>query len=131
MLDFTSLAKATASLAEALDAAKARPGDLLARDASIQRFEYTFELCAKFLRRQLEAMSDSPSEVDALGYKDVIRLGVERRLLSSSASWFKYRELRNITSHVYDPVKADQVFGALPQFLRDAKALSARLRKIK
>ena len=129
MLDFTSLTKAIAPLAAALDAAKVRPGDEFVRDASIQRFEYTYELCVKFLRRQLEAMSDSPSELDALGYRDMIRSGVERGLLKSEEPWFGYRELRNITSHVYDPAKAKKVFGALARFLRDAKALHAQLRK--
>ena len=129
MLDFSSLTKAIASLTAALDAAKLRPGDEFVRDASIQRFEYTYELCVKFLRRQLEAMSDSPSELDALGYRDMIRSGVERGLLKSEEPWFGYRELRNITSHVYDPAKAKKVFAALARFLRDAKALHAQLRK--
>ncbi len=60
MLDFRSLQMATASLAEALDASTLRVGDAFVRDASIQRFEYTYELCVKSLRRQLDAMSDSP-----------------------------------------------------------------------
>ena len=129
MLDFSSLRSATESLAKAVKAAKARPADLLVRDASIQRFEYTFELCVKFLRRQLDAMSDSPSEVDALGYRDMIRLGAERGLLKGATAWFRYREMRNITSHVYDPVKAAKVFEIVPAFLRDAKALYSALVK--
>ena len=48
MFDFTSLTKAIASLSAALDAAKVRPEDEFVRDASIQRFEYTDELCVKF-----------------------------------------------------------------------------------
>ena len=115
MIDFSSLAKAISSLSSALEASATRPGDEFVRDASIQRFEYTFELCVKFLRRQLEAMSDSPADVDALGYRDMIRRGVERGLLGAEAPWFHYRELRNITSHVYDPAKAVRVFGALPE----------------
>ena len=99
------------------------------RDASIQRFEYTYELRVKSLRRQLTAMSDSPSEIDALGYRDMIRMGVERGLVKAEMPWFGYRELRNITSHVYDPAKARQVFGGLPRFLRDAPDLHARLDK--
>jgi nucleotidyltransferase substrate binding protein (TIGR01987 family) len=129
-LDFSSLAKAIASLSVALDASKTRRGDEFVRDAAIQRFEYTYELCVKSLRRQLEAMSDSPADVDALGYRDMIRSGVERGLLKSDEPWFGYRELRNITSHVYDPAKAERVFGALPRFLRDAKSLHAQLRKV-
>lgn len=130
MLDFSSLAKAVDSLSAALEASKSRPGDEFIRDASIQRFEYTYELCVKSLRRQLEAMSDSPADVDVLGYRDMIRSGVERGLLNSEEPWFGYRELRNITSHVYDPAKADRVFSGLPRFLRDAKALHAQLRKV-
>jgi nucleotidyltransferase substrate binding protein (TIGR01987 family) len=128
-IDFTSLSKAIVSLAKALQAAKLRPKDEFVRDASIQRFEYTYELCVKSLRRQLTAMSDSPAEIDALGYRDMIRMGVERGLIKSEVPWFGYRELRNITSHVYDPAKAKKVFGALRRFLRDAKALHALLDK--
>lgn len=127
MLDFGSLKLATASLAEALEAAKQRPGDAFVRDASIQRFEYTYELSVKSLRRQLEAMADSPAELDALGYRDMIRVGVERGLIAAEAEWFRYRELRNITAHVYDPAKAAQVFAKLPLFLRDAQSLLAKL----
>jgi len=127
MLDFRSLQLAIASLAEALEAAKLRPEDAFVRDASIQRFEYTYELCVKSLRRQLEAMSDSPAELDALGYRDMIRVGVERGLVSVEADWFRYRELRNITAHVYDPAKAAQVFAKLSLFLGDAQALLGKL----
>ena len=127
MLDFRSLQTVTASLAEALDAAKTRPDDMFVRDASIQRFEYTYELCVKSLRRQLEAMSDSPADVDAVGYRDMIRLGAERGFITTEAAWFGYRELRNITSHVYDPAKASRVFAMLPAFLDDARSLLMRL----
>jgi len=51
MLDFRSLQTASASLTEALDAAKLRPTDAFVRDASIQCFENTYELCVKSLRR--------------------------------------------------------------------------------
>ena len=43
MLDFTPLAKAIQSLASALAETAGRPGDLLARDGCIQRFECTYE----------------------------------------------------------------------------------------
>ena len=127
MLDFRSLGLAIATLAEALDEAKLRPADKFVRDAGILRFEYTYELCVKSLRRQLEAMSDSPSELDALSYRDVIRLGVERGLIAAEVDWFAYRELRNTTAHVYDPAKAAQVFAKLTAFLVDALSLYNKL----
>ena len=76
MLDFRSLQMATASLAEALAVAKVRSDDMFVRDASIQRFEYTYELCVKSLRRQLEAMFDSPAEINALGHRDMSGTGL-------------------------------------------------------
>ena len=127
MLDFRSLQLATASLAEALEAAKLRPDDTFVRDASIQRFEVTYELSVKSLRRQLEAMADSPAELDALGYRDMIRVGVERGLITAEAEWFRYRELGNISAHDYDPAKAAQDFAKLPLFLCDAQALLDKL----
>lgn len=128
-IDFTSLEKAIASLDKALQTAKLLPKDEFVRDASIQRFECTYELCVKSLRRQLTVMADSPSEIDALGYRDAIRVGVERGLIKSEVRWFGYRELRNITSHVYDVAKAAKVFKPLHPFLTDARDLHARLKK--
>lgn len=123
MLDFTPLSKAVATLASALHETAARKDDLLARDGCIQRFEYTYELCVKSLRRQLEEMADSPGEIDALGYKDMLRVAVERGLIADAVAWFGFRELRNTTSHAYDPDKAAQVFSGIPGFLAHAQLL--------
>ncbi len=127
MLDFFSLAKAAQSLTDALAMMAGRPGDLLARDGCIQRFEYTYELCVKSMRRQLEDMSDSPADMDTLGFKDMLRVAAERRLINDAQVWFAFRELRNASAHVYDPKKAELVFEALPAFALQAQALSARL----
>ena len=132
MLDFSSRKKAVTFVSEAMAAAALRPDDLLIRDAAIQRFEYTYELCVKSLRRQVTEMADNASEVDALGYRDMSRLGVERGLLkrkSSAAAWFLYREMRNLTSHVYESEKAAIVFGGIAGFLRDARVLLGALQK--
>jgi nucleotidyltransferase substrate binding protein (TIGR01987 family) len=127
MLDFSNLAKAALTLSSAMAETAARPDDLLARDGCIQRFEYTYELCVKSIRRQLEEMSDSPGEIDALGYKDMMRMAAERGLVRDVVPWFGFRELRNTTSHAYNPEKAAQVYSGIPAFLSEAQALVARL----
>lgn len=127
MLDFTPLSKAIFKLASAMLEASQRPQDLLARDGCIQRFEYSYELCVKSLRRQLEELADSPADIDALGYKDMLRTAVERGLIQDALPWFGFRELRNITSHAYDPDKATRVFDGIPLFLDHAKRLLAKL----
>ena len=72
-------------------------------------------------------MSDSPGELDALGYKDMLRMAVERGLIRDAMPWFGFRELRNITSHAYNPEQAAQVYAGIPAFLYQAQALVARL----
>ncbi|MEO9607869.1 MULTISPECIES: nucleotidyltransferase substrate binding protein [Alphaproteobacteria] len=54
-LELSSFEKALASLDEAL-AEFDRTQSQLVKDACIQRFEYTYELAHKLLKRQLEAM---------------------------------------------------------------------------
>jgi nucleotidyltransferase substrate binding protein (TIGR01987 family) len=127
MLDFSALTKAVLSLSQALAIATTRPEDLLLRDGCIQRFEYTYELSVKYMRRQLEALADSPTSIDELGFKDMVRAAAERGLIADPAAWFGYRELRNATAHTYDPDKAQLVFEALPAFLAAAQGLSQRL----
>ncbi len=127
MLDFTPLSKAISTLASAMQDTALRPQDLLARDGCIQRFEYSYELCVKSLRRQLEELADSPADIDTLGYKDMLRVAVERSLIEDALPWFGFRELRNITSHAYDPDKAAHVFDGIPAFLDHAQRLLARL----
>ena len=104
-----------------------RPQDLLARDGCMQRFEYSYELCVKSLRRQLEELADSPADIDVLGYKDMLRVAFERGLIEDALPWFGFRELRNTTSHAYDPDKAAAVFDGVRAFLGHAQRLLARL----
>jgi nucleotidyltransferase substrate binding protein (TIGR01987 family) len=128
-LDFTPLEKAINSLNHALARARPAPGDKELRDACIQRFEYTFELCWKMLKRQLEMELPNPTEVDGYSYRQLFRTGAERGLVQDVEAWFDYRERRNITSHTYDEEKAATVFEALPAFAGHAEELLSRLKE--
>ena len=128
-LDFSPLEKALNSLNRALVRAVAAPDDEELRDACIQRFEYTFELCWKMLKRQLELELPNPTEVDGYSYRQLFRIGAERGLVQDVEAWFDYRERRNITSHTYDEEKAAKVFEALPAFTIHAEELLARLKE--
>lgn len=128
-IDFSPLEKAINSLKRALYRAIDAPGDEELRDACIQRFEYTFELCWKMLKRQLEQELPNPAEVDGYSYRHLFRIGAERGLVQDVEAWFDYRERRNITSHTYDEEKAARVFDALPAFAGHAEELLARLKE--
>jgi nucleotidyltransferase substrate binding protein (TIGR01987 family) len=127
-LDLSSLERAAASLGRALARASAAPGDEELRDACIQRFEHTFELCWKTLKRRLELDLPTPSEVDGYSFKQLLRAGGERGLVADVAAWFDYREKRSLTPHTYDDRRAEEVYAVLPRFHDDALALLARLK---
>jgi nucleotidyltransferase substrate binding protein (TIGR01987 family) len=128
-LDLSSLEKAVNSLNRALVRSVASPEDEELRDACIQRFEYTFELSWKMLKRQLEEEVASPSEVDSYSFKQLVRTGGERGLVTDVVDWFDYREKRNLTSHAYDEEKARQVYVVTQRFADSAANLLARLKE--
>ena len=59
-LDLTPLAGAAARLREGLLRHQGEPADDQLRDGLIQRFEYTYELCHRFLRRFIQLSSGQP-----------------------------------------------------------------------
>ena len=121
--------KAIVSLDEALVAQAEQPGSTLIRDACIQRFEYTYELSHKMLKRFLEMTSANPADFDDITFQTLIRIGNERGLLLSDwAVWRTYRAARGATSHTYDEQKAIEVFSIVPQFLQEARYLRDQLR---
>lgn len=101
----------------------------LYRDATIQRFEYTQELCVKFIRRVL-LNAFSQTDVDELTYRDLMRVAFERGLIADPLPWFDAREARNKTSHAYDEKIATEVYLAASHFLPQAQEFLARLHKL-
>lgn len=128
-LELSSFEKALASLNEAL-AEFDRTQSQFVKDACIQRFEYTYELAHKLLKRQLEAMSANPSEIDQMSFPDMVRSGAERGLLANGwGEWRRFRDARNATSHAYNEKKANEVFERIPAFRDEAAFLLARLQE--
>lgn len=127
VLDYTSLRKALAGLARAIDRSVPASADEELRDAAILRFEYTYELCWKMLRHRMMAEAADPGGVGAMSYRELIRKGAARGFVADPSAWMRYRELRNLSSHTYDEAKADEVSRSIPAFQRDAVALLAAL----
>jgi nucleotidyltransferase substrate binding protein (TIGR01987 family) len=93
----------------------------------IQNFEFVYEISVKMIKRRIELDAAVPGEIDGLGFRDLLRLAAERRLVADATEWFKYRQMRTITAHTYDHAKAEQVRQGLSGFLGDAEALLVRL----
>ena len=104
------------------------PFSVIVRDATIQRFEYTFELAIKMMMRVLEAMPSAP-DLDRMPFRDMIRLAAEAGLVTDPETWFGYRDARNMTSHAYDEKKAELVFEAAKRFTKNARLLCDALEK--
>ena len=128
-LDIRSLEKAVDRLQEGLDRYRRDTTDTQIRDGLIQRFEFTYELSHKMLKRYLEATSASPEQYDAMPFPDLIRSGNEQGLLLGDwPRWRAYREMRSRTSHTYDEEVALAVVAGIPDFLEEAVQLRDRLR---
>ena len=133
LLDLTSFEKAVASLEASIDAysRKSAPEGSVEketmRDGVIQRFEYTFELSWKMIKRYLEMYSlEKP---DGFTNKELFRMGFEQGLIRDAEDWLEYQRNRNLTSHTYDKATAEEVHKAATEFLNDAGYLLKRLKE--
>jgi nucleotidyltransferase substrate binding protein (TIGR01987 family) len=129
-LDLTSLAKAIGQLEAGLTILAKDDENALLRDGVIQRFEFTYELSHKMLKRFIEATSANPQEADAMTFQELIRVGSEQGLLISGwDKWRDFRKARGTTSHTYDEAKAIEVLSVIPDFLSEAKYLYEQISK--
>ena len=117
-LDLGSLSRAVTQLERAYSKA---PVIDLERDGAVQRFEYTFELSRKMIRRHMELMGER--DVDRWTVKDLFREAATAGLIDDPRRWFKYQETRNITSHNYDQNKAEAAFSKGKEFAIDVRKL--------
>lgn len=130
-LDFSPLANAIARLDEIVGLHVRDPDDQVVRDALIQRFEFTYDLAHKSLRRALGAASATPDEIEHMTFPTLIRTADEQGLVKNDWTvWHRFREMRNITSHTYDQAKAIDVAKDIPTFLEEVRPLPDRLRAL-
>jgi len=128
LLILTSFQKALTALDRALTEHARIPDNDFVRDACIQRFELTYELSHKMLKRHLEMTAASPSDIDHMTFQTLIRTGFEQGLLQQSWDhWKTYRTARGTTNHTYDAEKAKDVLAIIPTFYEDALFLYQKL----
>lgn len=128
-LDQSLLEKAVARLVEGLARYQSDLTDDQIRDGLIQRFEFTYDLAPKILRRYLEAAADSPGLIDLMSFPSLIRTGWEQGLLKDGwPAWHGFRDMRNTTSHLYDEAKAIEVVAKIPAFLEEVQFFVQQLK---
>lgn len=93
--------KALARLHEVL----AQPENEFIRDATIQRFEFTFEAAWKAMYRWLRARG---VDLDEDAYSTIPE-AFKRRLITDEKHWGEMRKYRKLTSHTYNQPLAIEV----------------------
>ena len=127
-LDITSLDNAVQRLREGLARHQGEPADEQLRDGLIQRFEFTYELSHRTLKRFLKGNAASPDDIEQMAFADLIRTANAQSLLRGDwPAWRTFRQLRARTSHTYNATTAEQVVAAIPKFLQEAEHLVAEL----
>lgn len=122
--------RAIQRLEEGLARYRADTGDAQIRDGLVQRFEFTYELGHKVLKRYLEYASANPGQVDEMTFQDLIRSANEQGLLLGDwPDWRGFRDMRAKTSHTYNEDVAIEVVTGIPRFLEEAVYLRDTLRE--
>ena len=100
------------------------------RDAVIQRFEFTYELSVKTLRRYLRSIAASNDEVDELSFRELLRRAGDFKLIHGDVlRWIDYRQARTDTVHTYNEIRAVEVAATAEEFVVEALALLTALQE--
>ena len=121
-LKFEDSKKALASLKEILN----EPYSAIVRDATIQRFEFTFEAFWKFLKEYLKSTKGAIVSFPKDCFREVLPLGIcteeEIEML------LKMTDSRNQTAHTYNEKIANEIYSKTKNY---ALLMEKILRKIK
>ena len=120
---------------ETLDHAFTRIGQLQREDtlydifraACVKEFELVLEQGGKLLRKRLRPWFASNRDVDRLTFKNLFRHAAKHGLINTESCerWLSYRDHRNNTAHLYGEALAEATLKLLPEFIADARELTA------
>lgn len=106
---YNDLQKALGRLKEAATL----PGEVtIHQDATIQRFEFTFEAAWK-LMQSIEKEND----INMYGVKTIIREAAKLDLIDDPQKWFEFLDNRNLTVHTYKEETAQKVYQSAKEFI--------------
>ncbi len=131
IIDLTSFEKALASLFEVIKIYNCDRADLITRDSMIQRFEYTYSISLKMIKRYFLTGAFVFENIEGMTFNEMIRQANKMGLLRSNLEkWDNFRQKRNLTSHTYDEKIAIEVVSIIEDFALEAKYLLEKLKEI-
>jgi len=130
ILDLTAFENVINSLSEVIDVYHNDKANLITRDSMIQRFEYTYSLSLKMLKRYFAASAFVFENLESMSFNEMIRQANKMGLLRSNLEyWDNVRQKRNMTSHTYDEKVAIDVVSIIPEFKNEALFLLNKLKE--
>lgn len=103
--------------------------DDIVRDSVIQRFEFTYSIALKTLKKYFEGVAFVMEDVQQMTFNQVIRVANQLDLLHFELDkWTEFRQMRNLTSHTYDEEVARKVVAVVPDFCEEVGYLLKQLR---
>lgn len=97
--------RAFASLAAAVGLARTRPLSDLEKQGLIQAFEFTHELAWNVMRDYFAYQGNTV----ITGSRDAVREAFSKGLVDDGEGWMQMINSRNLTSHTYNQVVADEI----------------------
>ena len=113
-----NLKKANQCLKEAVELSPTR----IHKDATIQRFEFTFELAWKTIQ---EYIRDQGFECNSP--KSCIREGARLEIIDNPENWFVFLDNRNLIAHTYNEKLADKIYRQVLKFPQEIDNLLKKL----
>lgn len=97
------------------------PFSLIVRDATIQRFEYTFEALWKFLKEYLKEKEGVISNSPKACFREIFSLGFLTE--EETVKCLEMTDKRNETSHTYKEEVAQAIYSKTREYTRLMKKL--------
>jgi len=98
-------------------------GDIVL-DVAVKRFEFTYEMAWKALKRFLDYLG-----IDARAPRPVFKEAYAQGLLTEEQVWLDMIEMRNLSSHVYDEQEISQILSELERYLAAFDSLLKQLQQ--
>ena len=108
-----------------LDEAVNMPFSVIVRDASIQRFEYSFESLWKLLKAHLEQHEGIRCHSPKRCFREALQVGLLS--IDETETCLVMTDDRNLTSHTYIEVIAEAIYRKLPSYLAVMRTLAANI----
>lgn len=127
-LDLVPFKKALQSLKEVIEIYNKDKNNLIIRDSMIQRFEYTYSIALKMVKRFFSQGAFVLENIEGMTFNEMIRQANKMGLLRANLEkWDMYRQRRNLTSHTYDEKVAQDVASIIEDFADEVEFLLKKL----